>query len=512
MQGMRAMNERKIVIIDDDKEIRDAMCQILSSFKYQVFAAENGPSGIEMLLRENPSIVLTDIKMPGMDGIEVLKKVKERSPDTEVIVVTGHADMDVAIQALQLEASDFITKPISKEALTIALKRAEQKVWLRKKLSEHTQDLERRIKKTTDELGQRHAFERNLIQASMDGIIANDREGNIIVFNEGAERIVGYSRDEAISKVHVEQLYPEGVARQIKKLIHGQEYGGPGRLVNYEVDMVTKNGKLIPILLSAILVYDKGEEAATVGYFKDMSEIKRLEQELFASERIAAMGKAVAGIAHGVRNILHRMKLGAFMVDQALEQQKPEMLRKGWNLVKNNMDQISKMNMEMVRYASTSVPARISISLNALVDEVCGAMQQKAQERGVSLIRELDPSLPQLIIDPEGMHLCLLNLVTNAIEAFPERGEGGHVVVSSHDAGDAGVRLQVKDTGRGMSKELQEQIFNHLISTKGARGTGLGLAVTQKIVREHGGTIQVVSAPSEGSCFTIVLPKKISTS
>jgi len=512
MEGVPTMNEHKIVIIDDDAEIRDAMSQILSSFNYQVFAAENGPSGIEMLLRENPSIVLTDIKMPGMDGIEVLQQVKERRPDTEVIVVTGHADMDLAIQALQLEASDFITKPISKEALTIALKRAEQKIWLRERLSEHTEDLERRVKKTTDELGKHHAFERNLIRASMDGIIANDREGNIIVFNEGAERIAGYSRDEAISKVHVEQLYPEGVARQIKKLIHGHEYGGPGRLVNYEVEIVTKNGELIPILLSAILVYDKGEEVATVGFFKDVSEIKRLEQELFASERIAAMGKAVAGIAHGVRNILHRMKLGAFMVDQALEQQKPEMFHKGWNLVKKNMEQISKMNIDMVRYASTSAPARESSCLNTVVDEVCDSMKEKAQERGVSLIRELDPSLPQVIIDPAGIHLCLLNLVTNAIEAFPETGGGGHVFISSHDDGDAGVRLQVKDTGRGMSKELQEQIFNHLISTKGARGTGLGLAVTQKIVREHGGTIQVESAPNEGSCFTIVLPKKISTS
>jgi signal transduction histidine kinase len=100
-----------------------------------------------------------------------------------------------------------------------------------------------------------------------------------------------------------------------------------------------------------------------------------------------------------------------------------------------------------------------------------------------------------------------MNLVTNAIEAFPESGEGGLITVSSRDAGEAGVSLHVKDTGKGMPKELQEQVFKYLYSTKGARGTGLGLAITQKIIHEHGGTIEVESAPNEGSCFTITLPK-----
>jgi signal transduction histidine kinase len=144
--------------------------------------------------------------------------------------------------------------------------------------------------------------------------------------------------------------------------------------------------------------------------------------------------------------------------------------------------------------------------VNQIAAEICELMEAKALERRVTLIRDLDPSIPPMAVDPEGIHTCLLNLVTNAIEAFPETGGGGEIIVASRRQGDAGISLQVVDTGRGMTKELQEQLFRQFYSTKGSRGTGLGLAITQKLVHEHGGTIQVESEPGKGSCFTIILP------
>jgi PAS domain S-box-containing protein len=319
----------------------------------------------------------------------------------------------------------------------------------------------------------------------MDGIIANDRKGEITVFNEGAERIYGYAAEEVLGK-HVTQLYPEGVAKKVKKMIYRPEYGGRSRLINYEVEVLAKDGERVPVLLSAIIVRKKGEEVATVGYFKDMREMKGLEQEIVESERVAARGQAVAGVAHGVKNILHRMKLGAFMVDEGLKKEKSDLLHKGWDLVKKNMDQISRMTMDMLQYASTGPSARESCSLNAMVDEVCELMEGKALERGIELVRVLDSSLPEVIADTEGIHTCLVNLVSNAIEAFPESGGVGQIVVST-------------------------QIFEQLVSTKGARGTGLGLAIVHKIVSEHAGSIQLESEPNKGSCFTIVLPKDSST-
>jgi len=625
----------KILVIDDEASTRDLLKMSLESDGYTVFMAEDGPKGLEIFARENPSVVLTDIKMPGMDGIEVLRRVKEQNPDTEVVVITGHGEMNLAIQALQNGATDFIVKPISEKALAVALLRSRERFWKDKKLREYIENLEKLIKDTTEELEKRHELEHNLIQTSMDGIIANDRRGNLLIFNEGAERISGYTREEAVSNIHVTQLYAEGVAKKIKKMIYGSEYGGPGRLINYEVEVLTKNGQPVPILLSATLLYEEGHEVATVGYFKNMREVKRLERELvkryefehdliqtsmdgiiandrqgniiifnegaqniygytpeealagmsvtrlypegearrikkltygseyggpgrlinyeaealtkngepvpillsatllyeegrevamvgyfkdmqkvkllekelIQRERLAAMGQATAGIAHGVKNILHAMKLGAFMVDKGFEKEKPDLLRKGWNLVGNNINRISRMTLDMLSYARSSPPARQSCSLNEIVDQVCELMVEKARERQIDLVLDLDSTLPSVSVDVEDIHSCLMNLVTNAIEAFPESSKGGLITVSSRDAGEAGVSLHVKDTGKGMARELQEQVFKYLYSTKGARGTGLGLAITQKIIHEHGGTIEVESAPNVGSCFTITLPK-----
>ncbi|MGB5923854.1 MAG: response regulator, partial [Syntrophobacteria bacterium] len=252
----------KILVIDDDASTRDLLKVSLESDGYTVFMAENGPKGLEIFARELPSVVLTDIKMPGMDGIEVLRRVKEQGPDTEVIVITGHGEMNLAIQALQNEATDFIVKPIREKELAAALLRSRERFWKDKKLREYIENLEKLIKDTTEELEKRHELEHNLIQTSMDGIIANDRRGNLIIFNEGAERISGYTREEAVSNIHVSQLYAEGVAKKIKEMIYGSEYGGPGRLINYEVEVLTKNGQPVPILLSATLLYEEGREVA----------------------------------------------------------------------------------------------------------------------------------------------------------------------------------------------------------------------------------------------------------
>ena len=195
------------------------------------------------------------------------------------------------------------------------------------------------------------------------------------------------------------------------------------------------------------------------------------------------------------------------MVDEGVERDKAESLRKGWSMVRKNMERINKMTKEMLSLASTSPPAFELCSVNDIATEVCELMKAEAKERGIDLISDLDPALPPITADSEGIATCLTNLLTNAIEAFQEDSTGGEIIVSSREDPAAGICLQVKDTGGGMSKELRQQIFESLVSTKGARGTGLGLAITHKIVREHGGTIKVESELNKGSCFTIILPR-----
>ena len=134
--------DNKLLLVDDEEGIRKVLGISLSDIGYQVFTAENGEQALEIFHRENPPIVLTDIKMPGMDGIELLQKIKHENPDTEVIMITGHGDMDLAIKSLKYQAIDFVTKPINDDVLEIALDRAHEKIRMRQQLREYTENLE----------------------------------------------------------------------------------------------------------------------------------------------------------------------------------------------------------------------------------------------------------------------------------------------------------------------------------------------------------------------------------
>ncbi|MFH1059147.1 MAG: hybrid sensor histidine kinase/response regulator [Pseudomonadota bacterium] len=146
---MNTPRYNRLLLIDDEPGIRRLMALDLSAEGYAVATAEDGAQGLKLFAQDRPDIVITDLKMPGMDGIEVLRRVKAQSPGTEVIVITGHGDLDLAIQSLQLDASDFITKPIREEALAVALKRAGERLRLRAELDAYTRELEQRVAEAT---------------------------------------------------------------------------------------------------------------------------------------------------------------------------------------------------------------------------------------------------------------------------------------------------------------------------------------------------------------------------
>lgn len=499
---------QKILIIDDEESAREFLKLSLEVDGYEIFVAEDGLRGLTTFEAVRPEVVLTDIKMPGMDGIEVLRRLKQLNPDVEVIVITGHGETELAIKALQLEASDFINKPISDKALGVALWRAGQKIWMRGKLREYMENLECMLKDATVEIQRRHDFEHQLIHTSMDGIIANDPQGKIVIFNDGASRICGYTREEALCMVNVVDLYPPGRAQDIKKRIRSPEYGGSGHLINFETQVLRKDGRAVPILLSASVISEGDTEVATVGYFKDLTETKQLQHELLEKTRMAALGAAMAEVAHGVKNILYGMKLGAFVLTKALTRRDFEGISKGWQTVQKSIDRISKFSLDMLSYARKEPGILEIVSINQLIQEVCDSLAEQAINRGIHLGLDLDSKIPCLAADSEGLYTCILNLVTNALEAFPKDVREGEVKVRTSMDAEGSIYLEVADTGKGMASDVLEKIFHPFFSSKGARGTGLGLAITQRIIADHGGSIDVRSELRKGSTFIVRIPSR----
>ena len=510
----------KLLLIDDEEPIRKVLGLYLRSKGYEVITAADGQEGIEACQQESPPMVLTDIKMPGMDGIEVLKRVKEINAETEVIVITGHGDMDLAIQALQLDASDFVTKPVDNRALSVALKRAEERLEIRRKLKEYTDNLEVMVKEATEELRKAHDFQTNLIQNSIDGIMASEKSGTIVVFNQGMEDLVGYSADEVIGKMPMAGIYPPGVGETINATLSAEAYGGKNRLVNYESVLISSSGEEIPVRISGAALFEDGEATGVVCFFQDLREIKRLQRELIQSERLSAIGQAVAGMAHYTKNILNGLQGGVYIVNTSLKKNKPDLLPKGWAMVENNVCRISDLVMNMLIYSKEREPDYVICSPNDIAQEVYDLMHETLEAEAaklydlmekqykVKVFKDFDPSINKCYLDPTGIHRCLLNLVTNAIDACTlesDEDKDSSIIIRTRKEDDS-IRFDVVDNGSGMTEEVQEKLFERFFSTKGPKGTGLGLLVTRKIVDEHGGTISFESNPGKDTTFTMRFP------
>jgi len=236
----------------------------------------------------------------------------------------------------------------------------------------------------------------------------------------------------------------------------------------------------------------------------------QLHERIIDNERLAAVGQAVAGLAHCIKNILNGIKGGSYLVDKAIERDDAERLTKGWGLVKRNSDRMFDLVMDMLTYSKERQPAYEKSDANEMCTSVCELMEGKAREKSVAIQTDLDETLDLVTIDSREIHRCVLNLVSNAIDACP--ADNGVVTLRTQPGAiPSQFVIAIEDNGCGISPENMAKLFQAFFSTKGSKGTGLGLPVTHKIIREHGGRIEVESELDKGTAFRIHLPKAPAT-
>ena len=227
------------------------------------------------------------------------------------------------------------------------------------------------------------------------------------------------------------------------------------------------------------------------------------------SERLAAVGQTIATLSHHIKNILQGIRGGSYLVEMGLENDDTGVVRKGWDIVRRNQNKISSLVMDMLSFSKEREPDPVPSDLGALIDDIVETVAQRAEESGAEIVWQRPADLPRLLFDPEGMSRAVLNVVTNALDAVAERADGRVTITAAVDAADELARVTVVDNGPGMSPETLADIFTLFVSTKGARGTGLGLTVSRKILREHGGDIRATSTVGSGSSFTLEFPLQL---
>ncbi len=231
----------------------------------------------------------------------------------------------------------------------------------------------------------------------------------------------------------------------------------------------------------------------------------KLYQAGLAAERLAAVGETTAALSHSVKNILQALRGGADVVEMGLKANNVPQASKGWRIVERNLDKIYRLTMNLLAYSKPREPQMEPANPKVLIDECVELMASAANERGAMVVADVSEDHPAIPLDPSGIHQVIMNLLSNALDAVTPQ-EGLIRIECRYDAENKQSILEVIDNGAGIQPSMMQHMFELFHSTKGNRGTGLGLAVAKKIVDEHEGTISVRSNLGEGTTFTVRLP------
>jgi two-component system NtrC family sensor kinase len=506
----------KIVLIDDEKDIREVMAIALQDAGYTVDIAADGATGLKLCEDNSPQIVITDIRMPGMDGLQVLETIKKKYPDIEVIVATAFGEIDLAIRALQLDASDFITKPISDEALYLALNRARERFNSRKQLKDYTALLEKEKAETSQELLKSIAFQRNLIESSMDGILGCDGNDTVVTYNQSMEQILGYAKTEVLHKMTIMQFFPAGKLVDFKAELSSDTYGGENRLILYETSLLEKSGHEIPVQVSANLLFEQGRQNGLVCFFRDLRKIRKLEREVSDQARILhqdkmmSLGRLAASVVHEINNplsgILNYLRLMSRILGKgSLSENHKEKFQRYLGLVENETHRCSQIVSGLLSFSRMSPPSIGQVQIDELLQRCILLSRHKLELSNIRLESNVQSNLPPVTGDFNQLQQCLINLIFNAIDAMPD---GGTLELSCRYDTDRDVMIvRVKDSGCGIPREDLAHIFEPFYTTKKeGYGVGLGLSTVYGIMEQHHGSVNVESRSGAGTAIMLELP------
>ena len=355
-----------------------------------------------------------------------------------------------------------------------------------------------------------NGFLRNLIHSAVDGVIAADLSGKIIIFNEAATQITGYTVQEAMNDISIRDVYVGEGAREVMHMLLSPEYGGEGKLISYHIDGKNKNGEVVPISLNASIVYENQKKVATIGFFHDRREEIRMQKELektqvqlLQAEKMASLGKMAAGVAHQLNNPLSGIILFTKLVME--EYGLPEEALKDLERVLDDAKRAKDIVKELLEFSRQTSHEMKPQNINEIISRTVFLLENQSIFHNIDIQKNLDEQEPMIFGDAQQLNHVFMNIILNAADAIA--GAGKLTIKTSVCPEDGIVCVEIRDTGHGIPEEVIPHIFEPFYTTKEqGKGTGLGLSIVYGIVESHGGHIRAESDPGQGTTFFIEFP------
>jgi PAS domain S-box-containing protein len=487
----------QILVVDDEQNIRDGSERILTRGGFQVLKASTGAEALDILAEHIIPIVLLDLKMPGMDGMEVLARIRELDEPILVIVITGFATVETAIEAMKQGAYDFIAKPFEPDQLRIIVNRAAEKM----RLTRDARKMELERNQTLADLNTEKSRIRTILESLPNGIGVINSQGQVVLLNPAFLLHLGLPADTAADKQIEEYIADKELCKLIREIYQGKH-------VDYEdipaFEFAVSDEKFLQVRSRPVLG-ERNQCLGAVVTFVDITNIKiidRMKSE-FVAKVSHELRSPLSTIHEQLARVLGDMVEESSPVDSHILMRAKEKTYGLISLIGDLLD-LSRIESGM----DTQEPKAVQV--DELLKSIVDFLASKAAVKNQSLILDLPESpLPTLTADPLALESIYGNLITNALNYTQEDGE---IRVKVELVGIS-IRVSVIDNGFGIEPQHLDKIFERFYrvkddNTRLITGTGLGLPIVKGLVDSMGGFIDVESTPGSGSVFVVTLPLK----
>ena len=489
----------KILVVDGNVETRQFAKDTLVILGHQVGVAETGEEGLKRSAENLFDMVICEVDLPKMGGIELIQRIRALDPTVVPIVTTSRCDQETAVRALEAGARSFLTKPFSETELKLRVEKALRE---RKRMVDTRLLLGDLLRDRSDlqyKIAERERYLNYLIDAAPTGIISTDRAGKILTFNGKAERMYGYRQEEILGQ-HVAMLFGQDA-----EAIGPDDTGGLPEPNAYHI---RKNDERFPVLVyRRDILDDKRQCIARLHVVEDRSEREQMEEQLLYAERLSLLGQLAPRIAHEFKTPLQIVSGSA---ELSLALLKGGQAKESYPWLKRILPAVSQMETLINQMLDLGKPVESKqqeLDLREELERSLDTLKSLGVVRDCKIVKDFAPSLPKILGDPAQIEQVFRNLIMNAAQAMeltPER-----VLTLSLRAAPGGNRIEVAvaDTGAGIPGEGMDRIYQPFFTTKPqGKGTGLGLPIVKTILDRHRASIAVESEVGVGTRFTVAFP------